>query len=144
MTKYKVGDKVIIREDIQIDRRYGINSVNNLMFDFRGKIATILSIRDTGSYCIDLDQERWAWTDQMFYEKPQEIKLDIDGVKHTVKPEIEVIMKLLTEASRGSEKKVMWTLRTIDGAIVTKTHIEKGKCPFTVYAFRRKYKEEKK
>ena len=42
--KYKVGDKVRVREDLEYGKKYGNNSVNSSMLPLKGKIVTISSI----------------------------------------------------------------------------------------------------
>ena len=54
MKRYKVGDKVWIREDLELNRQYGgmsyqINSVDDEI-DIRGKQVTITLERGHGSY----------------------------------------------------------------------------------------------
>lgn len=63
--KYKVGDKVKIREDLIVDVEYGSDSFAEEMEQYKGKTATIT---DTyfGKYEIDLDDGDWCWTDEMF------------------------------------------------------------------------------
>lgn len=62
--KYKVGDKVKIREDLIVDNEYGSNSFAEEMEQYKGKTATIT---DTyfGKYEIDIDDGNWSWTDEM-------------------------------------------------------------------------------
>ena len=44
VTKYKIGDKVIVREDLEIGKLYGDYSINKDMFSLRGKTVTICDI----------------------------------------------------------------------------------------------------
>lgn len=64
MSKYKVGDKVRIREDLVSGKMYGEYYVINEMLQYRGEKATIEVILD-GGYELDIDEE-WTWTDEMF------------------------------------------------------------------------------
>lgn len=77
--KYKVGDKVKIREDLVIDEIYGDNSFAEEMEQYKGKTATIT---DTyfGKYEIDIDNGNWCWTDEML-----EDCVDISESKDDVK-----------------------------------------------------------
>lgn len=62
--KYKVGDKVKIREDLIVDNEYGSDSFAEEMKQYKGKTATIT---DTymSKYEIDIDDGDWCWTDEM-------------------------------------------------------------------------------
>lgn len=69
--KYKVGDKVKIREDLNIDEMYGKWDCAFGMTDYRGMIATITKCNDNNdddddSYQINLDYECYNWSDEMF------------------------------------------------------------------------------
>ena len=63
--KYKVGDKVKIKEDLVVDVTYGDDSFTEEMEQYKGKTATIT---DTyfGKYEIDIDDGSWCWTEEMF------------------------------------------------------------------------------
>jgi hypothetical protein len=63
--KYKVGDKVRIREDLIASKRYNGLSFVPSMEQYKGKVATITNII-FGYYCIDLDNESWHLVDEMF------------------------------------------------------------------------------
>lgn len=68
MGKYKVGDKVKIRCDLE-KQAYGENYAVSGMVDLRGKVATITKIIDGFKgvqYNIDIDAEYWCWTEEMF------------------------------------------------------------------------------
>lgn len=64
--RYKVGDKVRIREDLIVDENYGLCFVPS-MAQYKGKVATITNIEwDACCYTIDLDDKCWHWTNEMF------------------------------------------------------------------------------
>ena len=63
--KYKIGDKVKIREDLKGGCCYGLYC-DAEMEKYKGKIATITEVTDNGFYRIDLDKEEWYWSDDMF------------------------------------------------------------------------------
>ena len=72
MPKYKVGDKVKVKDNLEhrpgycmAGRRHS-NSVVPEMLRLRGKIVTIEEAEDTG-YRIHEDNGAWCWTDDMFY-----------------------------------------------------------------------------
>lgn len=90
MLKYKVGDKVIIRDDLVVGTHYCMedkskqNSFVAGMVPSMGKIATISSITDMGrQYKIDLDF--WTWTDEMIKCKVEEEKMNKFKVGDIVK-----------------------------------------------------------
>lgn len=64
--KYKVGDKVRIRKDLEADKRYSGIRFDERMMSYRGKIATIsLADDEVDIYRIDLN-ETFAWGEDMF------------------------------------------------------------------------------
>jgi len=70
--KYKIGDRVKIREDLENGNTYGMNSFMSQMNEFKGKIVTISSDdRETG-YDIEEDKEHWGWTEEMIEHKVEE------------------------------------------------------------------------
>ena len=70
--KYKVGDKVRVRDDLEIGKWYSMNNrtfsdfVNSEMITFKGKEVTILANNCFGMYRIKEDNGEWHWTDEMF------------------------------------------------------------------------------
>jgi len=68
MSKFKVGDKVKIREDL----REGYNSptaiVTDSMLNFAGMIATIKSVDEDGDYQLDVDDLEYFWADTFLEE----------------------------------------------------------------------------
>ena len=69
--KYKIGDKVIVREDLEEGKLYGYYSVNEDMFPLRGKIVTICDI-GYNFYILKEDIHKWCWTNEMFSGKVSE------------------------------------------------------------------------
>jgi hypothetical protein len=64
--KYKVGDKVRIREDLTIKEQYNDLTFVPDMVQYMGKVATITRIKFDDVYGIDLDDCKWSWSDEMF------------------------------------------------------------------------------
>ena len=70
--KYKIGDKVRVRDDLEIGKWYSMNNrtfsdcVNSKMTTFKGKEVTILADNCFGMYLIKEDNGEWHWTDEMF------------------------------------------------------------------------------
>ena len=63
---YKIGDKVKIREDLEVDKKYNELFFVKDMEKYKGKIATITRLSSINhSYDIDIDDGDWCWTDDM-------------------------------------------------------------------------------
>lgn len=63
--KYKVGDKVRIREDLVMGENYGGSVVVDDMTDMGGSVVTIERVGYFGYY-IEEDPDEYCWTDEMF------------------------------------------------------------------------------
>jgi hypothetical protein len=89
-TKYKVGDEVVIRKDLEVENKYGMEGDKKPECCFApkmdrhvGKKATITKVTSTACgfrYDIDLDDGDFYWTDEMFAglasEMPKMARLD--------------------------------------------------------------------
>ena len=72
--KYNVGDKVVIRKDLQeiYDKEDWEYDVVEDMIEFAGKDAVIMSVdsvvRDITNdhYTLDVDDEEWTWYENLF------------------------------------------------------------------------------
>lgn len=80
--RYKVGDKVRVRKDLEVSKNYGGFWVTQCMSPLRGKLVTIKSIGSNNNYQIKEYTEAF-WTDEMFepvitnWDKvKEEMKLD--------------------------------------------------------------------
>jgi hypothetical protein len=66
--KYKVGDKVRVRSDLVINKRYGDGVLfRSDMTRYEGQVVTISRVGDD-FYKIEEDSDSfdWSWTDEMF------------------------------------------------------------------------------
>ena len=63
--KYKVGDKVKVRSDLQDGEIYGCYAFSEGMKKHKGKNVTISFALD-GCYDIEEDRGKYTWTDKMF------------------------------------------------------------------------------
>ena len=70
--KYKIGDKVLVKSDLEEGKTYGDEVVMSDMLFFRGKIVTIEHVDHPDCYRIKEDPNQWHWTDEMFSEKSSE------------------------------------------------------------------------
>lgn len=70
--KYKIGDKVKVRDDIELYKKYKMDDNKELawvtpeMLKFKGEILTITKIDKYGKYRVNEDNGEWCWTDEMF------------------------------------------------------------------------------
>ena len=74
--EYKVGDKVKIREDLEVNTTYGcgINFASG-MLKYVGKEVKLTEEKKGYGFCIDIDgDEDWTWSTDMFECKLEEIK----------------------------------------------------------------------
>ena len=68
----KIGDKVQIRSDLNVDTTYGDVNVHEVMAEFHaGKTATIAALLGKNRYRIREDSS-WTWHLSMFTIYPQE------------------------------------------------------------------------
>lgn len=63
--KYKVGDRVRIREDLVMGGSYGDSIAVDDMIDMGGSVVTIERVGNLGYY-IEEDPDGYCWTDEMF------------------------------------------------------------------------------
>ena len=88
--KYKVGDKVRIREDLVIGGNYGGSVAVDDMTDMGGNVVTIERVGNLGYY-IEEDPDGYCWTDEMFEGLVEEkltaeeaIKLSVELCSNTI------------------------------------------------------------
>lgn len=81
--KYKVGDKVKIREDLIDGKWYGNHTVVVYMLKYKGQDVTIENVRRDNCYTLKEEDMKFAWTDEMIEckvdDKP---KNQIKNIKH--------------------------------------------------------------
>jgi hypothetical protein len=94
--KFKVGDKVTVREDLS---RHEWNVVSD-MEQYCGKVATITGAKGIDEYSIDLDDGWWYWNDSMFEESKEEKEKD-DEVEN--KTGDKKFRAFLNEVARGDK-----------------------------------------
>lgn len=64
--KYKVGDKVRVRSDLEESETYGCQSFVKQMEKYKGKLVTISEEHQGFCYIEEDKDENWCWTDEMF------------------------------------------------------------------------------
>lgn len=62
--KYKVGDKVRIRKDLKVNVQYGSTVFTSLMCKHKGE-ETIITKVLSNFYSLEVDDEMWAWSEEM-------------------------------------------------------------------------------
>ncbi len=74
--KFKVGDKVRVRKDLEAGKCYGSNGVADGMIKYLGKSANVVNIYN-GQYLLDIVNGSWFWTDEML-EPAQQLSFDVN------------------------------------------------------------------
>lgn len=69
--KFKVGDKVRVREDLEINKMYGTYELIKEMAHLKGEIVTIKEVLKSG---YRIEEEYYMWTDEMLEEVKAEVK----------------------------------------------------------------------
>lgn len=70
--KYKVGDKVKVKSDLEKNTSYGGKIFVRDMAVYRGKNVEISKVHDD-AYCIKESDRAWFWTDEMFEPVEEEL-----------------------------------------------------------------------
>ena len=84
--KYKVGDKVRIKNNLDVNSMYGGWMFNCLMEEYKGKLATITEAIDFKQYYhLDTDNKRFCWTDEMLEGVETEYNIQNDDITITLK-----------------------------------------------------------
>lgn len=79
--RYKIGDKVRVREDIIAGKVYGDITCVWSMLQYRGDIATIINIEDDRFITLSIDY-MWYWSSEMLeHVKEGGIQLNIEMTK---------------------------------------------------------------
>lgn len=76
MGKFKVGDTVKIKENLTACKCYRDVFFTPGMEAHMGKVAKIVQITSSGNYNLDIDNYRWAWSEDML-EKADFTKADL-------------------------------------------------------------------
>ena len=71
--KYKVGDKVRVREDLVTGGNYGGSVAVDDMTDMGGSVVTIERVGEVHGYYIKEDPDEYCWTDEMFEPVEEEL-----------------------------------------------------------------------
>lgn len=87
--KYKVGDKVRVRGDLEVLEKYGDSVFAASMERYKNENAVIKKVYADNRYDLDIDEAEWYWTDEML--RPAEFKIWCETVeeKQAVLEELE-------------------------------------------------------
>lgn len=96
--KYKIGEKVKIREDLIVNKWYGRDAFASDMAEYKGKIAKIVRVNEINKcYDLDIDEGFYFWTDEMFEEveiPKSELQNKIVELERTIKNNYDEIENL--------------------------------------------------
>ena len=85
--KFKVGDEVRVRKDLEIDETYGENSFVEEMKYLWGEIVTISKVCEAGQYRLAEDETGCCWTDEMLEAVNKEVE-EIDKPEPAETPQV--------------------------------------------------------
>ena len=77
--KYKVGDKVRVKKDLEVGKRYGTDAFVLDMKKYAGKTMIVDAIIGADRYKLE-DAGHWNWTDEML-EDAEDITILVKGNK---------------------------------------------------------------
>ena len=113
--RFKVGDKVRIKKDLDINRNYGDIGIMREMEEFLGNEARIIHVEhgDDKYYELDIDDSRWMWNDEMLepiHKTDAEIMQEliegrsdkVNSPSHYTRGDIEVI-DIIKQLTQGYE-----------------------------------------
>lgn len=75
--RYKVGDKVRVRSDLEESETYGDQTFVKQMEKYKGKLVTISEEHPRFYYIKEDKDENWCWTDEMF-EPVEEMEMSVE------------------------------------------------------------------
>lgn len=96
MTKYKVGDRVKIREDLKAGETYGGYYFYSSMCQFKGENMTIAQVDDGDDSYLMKENEEW-FSEEMISRKVRTPKPDVLPVVDGVKKDMEKLIEKMSE-----------------------------------------------
>lgn len=91
---YKVGDKVTVRSDLQVNFHYGHMFCIEEMLPYLGKTGTVTSIYQNGELKLSVDDSWWLWSPDMVVPASEAVVQEQDVINkpdHYRQGEIETI-----------------------------------------------------
>ena len=142
--KFKVGDKVRVRNDLEVGDLYNNHGFFEEMAQYRGKTARITGVSPCGNYNLNIDSSEWFWADEMLEPagltkddlKPGDILATRNGKTYTV-GEGGYINKVY-----GRNDELLNDDLTNGGGLGRILDIVKVECPQVIWAREEKTNEE--
>ena len=104
--KYKVGDKVRIREDLEIGKAYNDLEFEKYMQQYKGRTTVITEI---WCYCYSLSEDNgeYGWTDEMLepVEKGEKNDMNIEKLNEEYKAKMDALMEEYKDKVKEATKK---------------------------------------
>lgn len=94
--KYKVGDKVRVRDDLVVDEKYGDLRLTKSMERFKGQIVTIEEVReeDRTRYNLKEDDDKFWWSTEMLEPiEEKSKKMNIEELNLEYKTKMDALME---------------------------------------------------
>lgn len=114
MKKFKIGDKVRIRKDLKVCKKYGADTFVEQMLCMRGKVATI-----TGIYCdgkkFDIKECAYSWTPEMVEPIPKYKLIFRDNATILIKDDKKYVAKCEAGDTYDREKGLLVALAKANG-----------------------------
>ena len=130
--KYKVGDKVRVRSDLEVGKQYGNSGIYFVsgMECYKGRIVTIQEITCYKTYMIEEDGVIYKWTDEMFEGEVEDMDIEInkmidEKIEEFRKQLIEEAKKLVEEQKQKEEvfpkvRDIYWFVNDCGGVTDTR------------------------
>lgn len=117
--KYKVGDKVKVKNDLSLYVNYDGESANEDMVALKGQVVTIARTLLNNEYHIKEDKEEWTWTDAMFTSKIKMTQAEI--IENSVQRLGEELSETLKSRNEELNKTIGDSLSKLNSAINQRT-----------------------
>ena len=103
--KYKVGDKVRVKEDLEVGKDYGYHDVVEDMEKYKGKEFIINEVRR--NYYRLKDENWYSWTDEMLepVEEGGKDNMNIEQLNLEYKNKMDALMEEYKEKIKEATKK---------------------------------------
>lgn len=114
MKKFKIGDKVRIRKDLKVCKKYGADTFVEQMLCMRGKVATITDIYCDGKK-FDIKECAYSWTPEMVEPIPKYKLIFRDNATILIKDGKKYVAKCEAGDTYDREKGLLVALAKANG-----------------------------